>query len=109
MAGLRRPQRDLAVSSSRISPTQITSGSCRSILRNALANVMSALALISNWLMPGKWASIGSSTVMTFRVVRSIWLSMEYNVVVFPLPVGPHINTMPAGCVMASPIASRLA
>ncbi len=39
-----------AVSSSRISPTQITSGSCRRMLRSDLAKVMPALGLISIWL-----------------------------------------------------------
>jgi len=55
-------------------------------LRSVLAKVMSALGLISIWLASGSSASIGSSTVMTFRVKRSISLSMAYMVVVLPLP-----------------------
>ena len=71
------------------------------MLRSALANVMSALALISIWLASGRWASIGSSTVITLCVKRSIWFSIEYRVVVLPLPVGPQTSTMPDGLAMA--------
>ena len=70
-------------------------------LRSVLAKVISALGLISIWLVCGSIASIGSSTVITFRVRRSMLLSMAYMVVVLPLPVGPQIRIIPEGVCRA--------
>ena len=60
----------VAVSWSRISPTMITSGSCRRTLRSPLANVMPFLSLTCVWLIPSRRNSIGSSSVRTFF---SVW------------------------------------
>mmetsp|Transcript_23988 Transcript_23988/g.43910 ORF Transcript_23988/g.43910 Transcript_23988/m.43910 type:complete len:224 (+) Transcript_23988:8149-8820(+) len=60
----------LAVSPSLISPTRMTSGSCRSVARNPLAKVMPISALICDWLMPCRSYSIGSSTVTMLRSSR---------------------------------------
>ena len=43
-----------AVSSSRISPTMITSGSCRSSVRRAFENVMPIFVCTWNWLISGR-------------------------------------------------------
>ncbi len=52
-----------AVSRSRISPIMITSGSCRTIERSALAKVRLICGFTWIWLIPGIWYSTGSSTV----------------------------------------------
>ncbi len=57
-----------AVSTSRISPTRITSGSWRRIDFRPPANVMPACSLIWIWLIVGKTYSTGSSIVMTLHV-----------------------------------------
>ena len=54
-----------AVSTSRISPTRIASGSWRRIDRSPLANVTPACSLIWIWLIVGNTYSTGSSIVMT--------------------------------------------
>ena len=54
-----------AVSTSRISPTRIASGSWRRIDRSPLANVTPAGSLIWIWLIVGNTYSTGSSIVMT--------------------------------------------
>jgi hypothetical protein len=54
------------VSTSRISPTMMMSGSWRTIERSALANVRSICGFTWIWLMPGIWYSTGSSTVTIF-------------------------------------------
>ena len=56
-----------AVSTSRISPTRITSGSWRRIDFNPVANVRPACSLVWIWLILGKTNSTGSSIVMTLR------------------------------------------
>ena len=56
-----------AVSTSRISPTRMASGSCRRIDLRPAANVMPAASLIWIWLMDGKVYSTGSSIVMMLR------------------------------------------
>ena len=53
-----------AVSRSRISPTRITSGSCRRIARRLAANVSPTFGCTWIWLIPSSWYSIGSSVVM---------------------------------------------
>ena len=65
-----------AVSSSRISPTRITSGSWRRIDFSPVANVTSACSLICIWLTAGKTYSTGSSIVITLRSARLISASV---------------------------------
>jgi hypothetical protein len=55
-----------AVSTSRISPTRITSGSWRRIALRPLANVTPACSLICTWLISGKTYSTGSSIEQMF-------------------------------------------
>ena len=57
-----------AVSTSRISPTRITSGSWRRIDFSPVAKVRPACSLVWIWLIDGKTYSTGSSIVMTLRV-----------------------------------------
>ncbi len=54
------------VSTSRISPTMMMSGSWRTMERRALAKVSSICGFTWIWLMPGIWYSTGSSTVTIF-------------------------------------------
>ena len=61
-----------AVSSSRISPTRMTSGSLRRIVRSPRAKVRPADGSISIWPTPGIWYSTGSSIVTR---TLSGWLS----------------------------------
>ena len=56
-----------AVAASRISPIMITSGSCRSTLRNPSARSKPAPALTCDWATPGIAISIGSSSVTMLR------------------------------------------
>jgi hypothetical protein len=67
VARLGGEQRRLDVSWSRISPTRMTSGSCRRALRSACENDWVSTA-ISRWLTIERWSrwrySIGSSIVM---------------------------------------------
>ena len=56
-----------AVSTSRISPTRMTSGSWRRIDLSPPAKVMPACSLIWIWLIDGKTYSTGSSIVMMLR------------------------------------------
>ena len=64
-----------AVSTSRISPTRITSGSWRRIAFSPPAKVMSACSLIWIWLIPGNTYSTGSSMVVMLRSGLAIWFS----------------------------------
>ena len=73
----------------------ITSGSCRSSDRMAVANVNPAFGLICVWRIDGIWYSTGSSTVRMLRSVLPRYASAEYSVVVLPAPVGPVTSTMP--------------
>ena len=57
-----------AVSTSRISPTRITSGSWRRIDFSPVAKVRPACSLVWIWLIVGKTYSTGSSMVMMLRV-----------------------------------------
>ena len=57
-----------AVSTSRISPTRMTSGSWRRIDLSPAAKVIPACSLVWIWLMEGKTYSTGSSMVITLRV-----------------------------------------
>ena len=61
-----------AVSTSRTSPTRITSGSWRRIDLRPVANVMPACSLIWIWLTRGKMYSTGSSIVITLMSGRLI-------------------------------------
>ena len=58
-----------AVSTSRISPTRMTSGSWRRIDRRPSAKVTPACSLIWIWLTEGRTYSTGSSIVMMLRSV----------------------------------------
>ena len=84
-----------AVSSSRISPTRMTSGSWRRIDFSPLANVTSARRLICIWLTAGNTYSTGSSIVITLSSLRLISASVAYSVVVLPEPVGPLHTIIP--------------
>ena len=64
-----------AVSTSRISPTRMTSGSWRRIAFSPPANVMSACSLIWIWLIDGNTYSTGSSMVVMLRSESLISLS----------------------------------
>src|SRR5205807_2620774 len=75
-----------AVSSSRISPTMMTSGSCRRNDRRPLAKVSPALGFTCTWFTPRSWYSTGSSIVMMLRSMLLSWLSIVYSVVVLPQP-----------------------
>jgi len=86
---------------SRISPTRITSGSCRSTRRNASANPRVStptsrwliIAFLSVWI-----TSMGSSMVMMLQLrVRLIRSISADSVVVLPAPVGPVTRINPRG------------
>ena len=62
----------LAVSTSRISPTMITSGSARSTERRPVAKVRPALRLTPIWLTPLRRYSTGSSMVTMWRLTSLI-------------------------------------
>ena len=64
-----------AVSTSRISPTRIASGSWRRIERRPPAKVIPAASLIWIWLTVGNTYSTGSSTVITLISSRLICVS----------------------------------
>ena len=53
----------------------ITSGSCRSSVRRALENVSPIFSCTWNWLISGRWYSIGSSTVQTLFSIELIAFS----------------------------------
>ena len=84
-----------AVSSSRISPTMMMSGSWRRKARSPLANVSPAFGFTMTWLIPAIWYSTGSSMVMMLLSVELSRLRIVYSVVVFPLPVGPVSRMIP--------------
>ena len=86
-----------AVSSSRISPTRITSGSERRIVRRPEANVRPARGLTSIWSAFVTWYSTGSSIVVITRSSSSSWVSAAWSVLDLPLPVGPTTITAPNG------------
>ena len=56
-----------AVSTSRISPTMMMLGACRSMARSAAAKVMPISLFTATWFTPGSWYSTGSSTVISLR------------------------------------------
>ena len=78
-----------AVSSSRISPTMILSGSWRRIERSPRAKVRPFFSLTGIWVMPLSWYSTGSSMVTILSSVETISDRQAYRVVVLPDPVGP--------------------
>ena len=89
------------VSQSRISPTMMTSGSCRIAFRSASWNEIVSVPT-SRWQtdprLSWKRYSIGSSTVTTWTGCRSVIpLMMPASVVDLPEPVGPVTRTRPAG------------
>ena len=87
------------VSSSRISPTRITSGSWRSTLRRA--RLKEAVSMpTSRWLIAERLSSctnsIGSSIVtMCLLIVWFMWSIIAASVVDLPEPVVPVSRTMP--------------
>ena len=90
-----------AVSWSRISPTMITSGSCRRKYRSEVAKVSCLRSLTCTWLMRSIWYSTGSSTVVMFSSSPLSSSRLEYRVVDLPEPVGPDIRIIPYGWWMA--------
>src|SRR2546427_2578666 len=69
----------VAVSSSRISPTRITSGSCRMSERMPLPKSILAASLIEVCRIRVMGYSTGSSSVMMLRPSLLMWLSTEYS------------------------------
>ena len=53
----------------------ITSGSCRNKVRKAAENVIPIFDCTWNWLIRGKWYSMGSSTVQTLFSIELISFS----------------------------------
>ena len=84
-----------AVSSSRISPIMITSGSARKNVRMAAANVQPIRGFICTWRRPLWVISIGSSAVQILRPAVLMSLITECSEVVLPQPVGPQTSTKP--------------
>ena len=89
------------VSRSRISPTMMTSGSCRIVLRSASRNAGVSVPT-SRWETVAMWSvnrnSIGSSIVTTWhgRVRAMSWM-IAASVVDLPEPVVPVTSTKPGG------------
>ena len=89
------------VSKSRISPTRITSGSCRSEERSAVAK-LSVSKPTSRWLTRLSLSrcrySIGSSIVMMWQLrVELTWSIIAASEVDLPLPVVPVTRIRPRG------------
>lgn len=84
-----------AVSSSRISPTIIISGSCRSSDLSHFAKVNWMAGLICVWFTPGILYSTGSSRVEILFSSGSYCDSRENSVVDLPEPVGPTARIIP--------------
>ena len=61
-----------AVSASRISPTRMTSGSCRRIDLRPVAKVRPAWSFVWIWLIDGNTYSTGSSMVVMLRCASLI-------------------------------------
>lgn len=66
-----------AVSASRISPTRMTSGSCRIIERTPLAKSSLAASATEVWRIMAIGYSTGSSRVMMLMPSSLMWLSTE--------------------------------
>ena len=66
-----------AVSASRVSPTTITSGSCRKSDRSACANPRPAEGFTCTWTTPGSRYSMGSSTIRMLVSGRVILRSLS--------------------------------
>ena len=94
------------VSRSRISPTRITSGSCRRAATSAAANVGASAPTSTCSTIDVPWAcsySTGSSIVTTCRrEVRLILSTRAASVVVFPDPVAPVTRTRPRDAFVSS-------
>ena len=75
----------------------ITSGSCRTKARKALAKVSPIEGFTWDWFTPWISYSTGSSIVRIFRVGSLRIERMVASVVVFPLPVGPVTTIIPCG------------
>ena len=66
-----------AVSRSRISPTMMMSGSCRSSVRTPFAKSTPIDGCTCIWFSAGSIISIGSSIVQTFTSGVASWRSVE--------------------------------
>src|ERR1041384_6100653 len=95
-----------AVSSSRISPTMITSGSARRNERMAAANVKPIFGCTWTCRSPYCVISTGSSAVQILRSGLLMKPSTECRLVVLPEPVGPTTRMSPYG-FDAMPLSSR--
>src|ERR1035441_3853758 len=84
------------------------SGSWRRNARNARANVRPVDSLIGTCMMPSMSYSTGSSEVSNFMSMVLMRFRHEYNVVVFPDPVGPVTMKMPLGTLMTSFVCSKI-
>jgi hypothetical protein len=84
-----------AVSSSRISPIMMTSGSARRKVRMAAAKVQPMRALTCTWRSPSWVISTGSSAVQILRPSVLSSRITECRVVVLPQPVGPLMRISP--------------
>ena len=82
---------------SRISPSMITSGSCRSRLRRAAAKVMPIVSWTWIWLAKPAGIRPGLRRWRCSACRRRCSRRHEYSVVVLPLPVGPVTRMMPCG------------
>src|ERR1035441_8085375 len=89
------------VSQSRISPTMMTSGSCRITLRRASGKDTVSVPISrceTEAMLSWKRYSIGSSIVTMWTGWRSVMsLTIAASVVDLPDPVGPVTRTRPAG------------
>ncbi len=84
-----------AVSRSRISPSRMMLGSCRSTERSTLSKERPISWLTCIWLIRSSLYSTGSSMVTMRLVMSEMRLSMAYMLVVLPEPVGPVERTKP--------------
>ena len=85
------------------------SGSWRISARRPSAKPMSSAACTWVWLKAGSIISIGSSIVQTLTSSVARLFSVEYSVVVLPLPVGPVTRMMPCGRAISCCQARRRA
>ena len=84
-----------AVSSSRISPTMMTSGSARKKARIAAAKVKPMRGWTCTWRSPRWVIYTGSSAVQIFRPGVLMEPKTACKVVVLPDPVGPTTRNSP--------------
>ena len=95
VAGQRGLDADPAVSTSRISPTMMMSGSWRRNARSAIAKV-SPISWMHLHLVDPLRSVFDRVFVVKCYVGRVELVSTEYSVVVFPEPVGPVTKIIPS-------------